>query len=196
MASRIKSNVIEFNRGVNLCFSSHFLKISSYHSHFASIENNLRNDIASKRLVSRRNHLILTWEVHPELHCMLRSASARESLCHKLIMEKSASCCHPLHFIWPNYPTTSSSILMLYLSGIHDCYRFESSMRMKSYSWTVSIFLRRNMPWSVVVKHEKRTGFIRHFSTIPRNILRNPKSITNHMIFLRMFQASNSFLHI
>ena len=129
---------------------------------------------------------------------MLDATSTRESLCHELVVEESTSCCHPLYLIRADNSSTSCSILMLYLSRVHYSHCLESSMWVESHSRTISVFLRRYTPWSIVIKHDKRTrNIIFHTLSISWKIVRNTKTITYHMTTLWMFYLYNFFdVHI
>jgi hypothetical protein len=110
-------------------------------------------------------------------------------------MKQSASCCHPLNFISSDNSSISRGIFVFDFSRINNCYSFKSSVRMKAYSRTFSILLWWNIPGYIIIKHEKRTCFVRHASVISRNVLCYTKSIPYHMIVTRMLHAKYCFLH-
>jgi len=204
IALRIKSYIIEFYRRVCLCdsflqkdfsFFVFHMQISCYHSSFPSIKVHFSYIFSRKCLISRSSHLVLSRKINPELYCMLDPTHTRKFCGHLFFMEKSASCCHPLHFIWPNDATMSGSISMFHFTTIDDGYCFKASMWMKTNSWSMPSCLRRDFPWSIVVEHEKWTRFIVHLMSISWDILRNAKSISYHMWLSRMFKTSDFFIH-
>ena len=66
-------------------------------------------------------------------------------------------------------------------------------MRMIPDSWTM-ISLRRKLPRTIVVEHEKWARVRSHIATITGDVLRDTKSIADHMMLTRMFEADDFFL--
>ena len=66
-------------------------------------------------------------------------------------------------------------------------------MRMISDSWTM-ISLRRKLPRTIVVEHEKWARVRSHITTISRDVLRDAKSIAHHMVLTRMLETDDFFL--
>ncbi len=122
-----------------------------YDSDFSSCKINLRNTLSCEGLISRCSHLVLTWEIDPELDCMLDATSARELLGHELIVHEPTPSSHPLDLIGTDHSPTTSGILMFDLSRVDYRHCLESSMWMETNSRTISINLRRYTPWSIVV---------------------------------------------
>ncbi len=203
--SSFESDIVELHRRKGLrcsyllVFHPHFIlkyKISCNHSDCSTRENDLRNHLSREGLILRRSHLMSLWEIHPELRHVLDSARTRKWFGHEFIMEESTSRRHPLYLIGADHTTVPRSILMLDLAIIDDRHRFESSMWMKSYSWTMSACLWKYLPRCIIIEHEKWTRIIRHFSSISWDILWYTESITHHMMISGVFESSNCFLHI
>jgi hypothetical protein len=190
-------DIIELYRRKGLRYSSYRVVLSCYDSDFSSCKINLRDTLSCECLISRLSHLVQTRQIDPELHCMLDPTSTRELLGHELVVHESTPCCHPLDLICADHSATTSGILMFNFSRVDYRHRLESSMWMKPHSRTISINLRRYTPWSIVVKHDKRTReTLFHSLPITWEIVPNTETITHHVYVSGMFDMSDSFLHI
>ncbi len=197
-----KRDIIEFDRRKRFCSSLwldslsssiNHIEFSRYHSCLPAIESHFRNIFLRECLVSWRCHLVFARKINPELYCMLYTSCTRESLGHEFVMEESASCGHPLHFIGSYRTTMTCGILVFDFSWVDDRDGFESSMRMIPDSWAM-VSLRRELPRTVVVEHEKWARVRSHITTITGDVLRDTESIADHMMLTRMFEANDFFL--
>jgi hypothetical protein len=88
-----------------------------------------RRDLATHdALVTRRRHLVLGWQIHPQLHHFEHAAAAREVATMKLFVDKAGGGGHPLDVARTNFPTAPES-LVFHCALVNNGYRLEAAMR-------------------------------------------------------------------
>lgn len=192
----IKSDIIKFYWGECFCYSGNTSKLTSNHSSDSSVKCYFWNTSSSQCLVTRCCHLVFTREVDPELYEVCESSCSWKLTGEKFVMEESGTCRHPLDFILSDDTTIACSILMFYFTRVYNCHRLKSSMWMKSYTWTITIFLWFKLSGEIIIEHEKWARLTRHLTIISWYILRHMKSISDPVFFSRVLDTSDSFLHI
>ena len=102
----------------------------------------------------RLRHLVLGWQVDPELYHFKLATAARKIATVELFVDYTRGRCHPLHVAGTDLATATRRIPMFDFAVVDYGYGFETTVRMLAH--TEPFFGRREFGWASVIEQQER----------------------------------------
>ena len=111
-------------------------KVTGNHAHRAGSigQGHLRNVRIQQRLVAGRGHLVLGWQVDPQLHHLERAARPGIGFGVELLVQYARGGRHPLHIAGAYGAASTRGVSVGHLAFVDDGHGLEAAVRVRAYA--------------------------------------------------------------